>query len=181
MTSTNSVRASSGATWSRHRLRPVGALLAVVAVTFAACDDDVETIAPPDTATRQTLSNVTGEPFPAAELTIRHQAPQADVDVTYTVTCSAGDAAIGGGDVDVDPQAACAALGDPAVVDRLVEGPPDDQVCTEQFGGEDVATIDGTIETAPVGTTVDRVNGCGISTWDELLAPILPTAVGVVE
>ena len=164
---------------SPHRRRGHVALLAIGALALAACGDDAGTLDPPDTLTRQSLSSVAGQPYPTAELTIRHRAPQADVDLTYTVTCSPGEATLGGADVEVDAQAACEALGDPAVVDWLLDGPPEDQICTEQFGGEDTATIQGTIESAPVDATVDRANGCGISTWDDLLAPLLPPAVGV--
>jgi hypothetical protein len=163
--------------------RPAGrgvAIVAVAALAFAACDDDDgDSVEPTDTIVQETLSSVAGQPYPTAELTIRHQAPQAEVDVTYTLTCSSADASLDGDEVEVDAQAACAALGDPAVIDWLAEGPPDDQVCTEQFGGEDTATIGGEVEAAPIDVTVDRVDGCGISTWDELLAPLLPPAVGV--
>ena len=161
----------------RRRTRRLGLLLAVAAVGIAGCDDD----GAPDTVGRPSLASVAGQPYPSAVLTIRHRAPQVDLDNTYTLTCSAADATLDGDAVDVDPQAACEALGDAAVVDWLLDGPPDDQVCTEQYGGDDTAAIEGTIETAPVDVTVDRVNGCGISTWDDLLAPILPPAVGVTD
>lgn len=171
---------------ARRRGRPLsrcGVLLAIASFGIAACGDD-EATAP---AATEPVSTADGESYPTAELTIRHQAPQADVDVTYTLMCGP-DAVVLGDDVDVDAQSACEALDDPAVVDRLVAGAPEDQICTEQFGGDDIATIIGTIgttgttgaiESENVDTTVDRVNGCGISTWDDLLAPVLPPAVGV--
>lgn len=155
--------------------RRCGVVLAVSALGIAACADD-RAAAPSDSPPASTGD---GALYPAADLTIRHQAPQADVDVTYTLSCSSDGAEIGGDDVGVDAPAACEALTDPAVVDRLVEGAPQDQICTEQFGGEDVATVAGTIETATVDAAIDRANGCGISDWDDLLAPILPPAVGV--
>lgn len=155
----------------------LGLLCAAAAVAIAACGDDGVS----DTVDRSTLSTVAGQPFPNAELTIRHRAPQAGIDATYTLTCSPADADLDGDPVDVDAEAACEALGNPAVVDWLLDGPPEDQICTEQFGGDDTAAIDGTVASAPVDVTVDRVNGCGISTWDELLAPILPPAIGITE
>ena len=51
-------------------------------------------------------------------------------------------------------------------------------MCTEIYGGPDVATITGDIDGAPVDTTVDRANGCGIDDWDTVLAGLLPPAVG---
>jgi len=174
----NSTHATGGRPRRAGRRRRYAAVLAVGVLALAACDDD-DAVDPPDSVTRQSLSSVAGQPYPSADLTIRHRAPQADVDVTYTVSCSPGEATLGGDDVEVDAQAACEALGDPAVVDWLADGPPEDQVCTEQFGGEDTAAIEGTVERAPIDITVDRTDGCGISTWDELLAPLLPPAVGV--
>lgn len=168
-TSTRAVR--------RRRPYRLAALLAVTAIAIAACGDDDDT-EPSESAPRESLSS---EPYPSAELTVRHRAPQADVDVTYTLTCAPADATLDGDDVEVDPAAACEALDDPAVVDWLVDGPPEDQICTEQYGGEDTAAIEGTIERAPIDITVDRVDGCGISTWDELLDPLLPPAVGVTD
>lgn len=174
----NSTHAAGGRQHRSRRRRRYAAVLAVGVLALAACDDD-DAVDPPDSVTRQSLDSVAGQPYPSADLTIRHRAPQADVDVTYTVSCSPGEATLDGDDVEVDPQEACEALGDPAVVERLADGPPEDQVCTEQFGGEDTATIVGTLETAPIDAMVDRTDGCGISTWDELLDPLLPPAIGV--
>ncbi len=67
---------------------------------------------------------------------------------------------------------ACAALADPEVIDAL-RPPSADRVCTEIYGGPEVATITGTVAGAPVDAHVDRTNGCGIARWD-VLAPILP-------
>ena len=62
---------------------------------------------------------------------------------------------------------------------RLVQGPPPDQVCTEIYGGPDVARVTGTIDDQPVDATIDRTNGCGIGDWDDLLGSILPNPIGV--
>ncbi len=147
--------------------------LVAFAVAVAACADT--------SANDGTTSSEApiGGPYPVADLSIVVEHPDRDT-IEYRLSCL-GDTATITGDVDIDEQAACLALASPDVVSRLVEGPPADQICTEQYGGPDVATITGTIDEQPVDTTVDRTNGCGISDWDELLADLLPPAVGVTD
>lgn len=148
--------------------------LVAVGVAMAACGDasaDDDPISPTTTPI--------GGPYPVADLSIVVQ-HQDRPTIEYRVTCL-GDAATIIGDVDVDEQAACLALAGSDVSARLIEGPPADQICTEQYGGPDIAAITGTIDGQPVDTTVERTNGCGISDWDELLADVLPPAVGVTD
>lgn len=118
-----------------------------------------------------------GGPFPVADLEVVVEHPDRDT-ISYQITCL-GDTATITGEVDLDDQAACEALAREDVQRRLIEGPPADQICTEQYGGPDTATITGTIDETPVDTVIDRTNGCGISDWDDLLADVLPPAVGV--
>jgi hypothetical protein len=158
-----------------HRRRSPGhlVLLAVAFTVLAACGDDAENGVEP--------TDVPGGSGVNAELEIHYEHAAAGVDQTYTVTCTDSSAELSGDAVEVDADAACAALNEPAVVERLTQGPPEDQVCTEIYGGDDTAEIEGTIGEQSVDTVADRTNGCAITTWDELLAPILPPAVGVVE
>jgi hypothetical protein len=173
----------------RRSARRLAALAVVVALPLAACGDD-DGVSDSDgnaTTPDESIDRGDGQASPTADLRIRHLAPQAGVDNEYHLTCAGGEATLTGVggepqpdvDVDVDAVAACDALGDPAVVERLTEGPPEDQVCTEVYGGEDAASIEGTIDGVTVDATVDRTDGCGIADWDELLAPILPEPVGV--
>lgn len=114
------------------------------------------------------------------DIVITH--PDAD-DVTYTISCL-GDTATIIGDVGLDDFAACDQLGEDAVRDRLLNGPPTDRACTEIYGGPDVATITGTydgVDGPAVDTTVDRSNGCGIDEWDTLLSKVLPEPLGVTS
>lgn len=142
----------------------------VAAAVLAGCGgDDGADVTPPD--------EPIGGPYPVADLEITVTHPDRD-DLQYRVVCLGDTATVTGDEGAVDEADACLALADPDVVQRLVDGPPDDRVCTEQYGGPDVATITGTIDDAPVDTMVDRVNGCGISEWDVLLAALLPPAVG---
>ena len=55
-------------------------------------------------------------------------------------------------------------------------------MCTEIYGGPDVAAITGTydgVDGPKIDTTIDRTNGCGIDEWDTLLSQVLPGALGV--
>lgn len=160
--------------WRAERTKRRICWLAVAAMVMAACGGDDSD----DGATGSTDAPV-GGPFPVAELSIVVEHPDRD-PVEYGLTCL-GDTATITADVGLDEHAACLALADTDVRSRLVDGPPTDQVCTEQYGGPDLATITGVIDEQPIDTTVDRTNGCGISDWDDLLGDLLPPAVGPTE
>lgn len=109
------------------------------------------------------------------EITIDHP----DVDAyAYRIICDGETATIEGSDA-IDAEEACNQLSQESVQERLAEGPPADRVCTEIYGGPDTATIVGSIDGRSVDTVFDRVNGCGIAEWDELLGDVLPPAIGV--
>lgn len=114
--------------------------------------------------------------YPTAELAVTVEHPDADT-VSYQVSCRDEAASVTGADLDGDT--ACRALLDAGVRSRLIEGSPRGQACTEIYGGPDVATITGTIAGQEVDARIDRSDGCGISDWDELLAGLLPAALGV--
>jgi hypothetical protein len=147
-------------------------LLAVAFTVLAACDDD---------GNGAQSTDAPGGSRVTTELEIHYEHVAAGIDQTYTVSCTDASSDVSGDAVDVDADAACEALREPAVVERLTQGPPQDQVCTEIYGGDDTAEIEGTIGDRSVDTVADRTNGCAIDTWDELLAPILPPAIGVVD
>lgn len=50
---------------------------------------------------------------------------------------------------------------------------PADTVCSQQYGGPEEATIEGTIDGAPVSAKVTRTDGCEIERWDRLVAPLI--------
>jgi predicted secreted protein len=72
-----------------------------------------------------------------------------------------------------DPAPVVAALSNSDATGLLVNGPDEQQACTEQYGGPDVAHITGAIGSATIDVTIDRADGCGIADWD-LLQPLLP-------
>ena len=73
---------------------------------------------------------------------------------------------------------ACERLATPEAQARLVDGPPQDLVCTQVYGGPDEAVVVGTIDDRPVDTIITRTDGCGIADWDTVLAGVLPAARG---
>jgi hypothetical protein len=70
------------------------------------------------------------------------------------------------------PAPACARL---AAAPRRIFAPvPADAVCTEIYGGPQVARIVGRFEFQRVWATFRRTNGCEISRWDGLSPWLLP-------
>ncbi len=101
--------------------------------------------------------------------------------IAYTIDCFGDTFTVTPQVPGIDGGTACARFDDPAVMERLVSGPPADQICTEIYGGEDVATVAGELDGTTIDATFDRTNGCGIADWDTLMAGILPPAIGVTS
>ncbi len=91
-------------------------------------------------------------------------------DRTGSVTCQAGRA-IGTGWFldDARATAVCKTLrSSPALVTRLVSGPPPSRGCTQQYGGPQQARVEGKILGDLVQATISRTDGCGIADWTAL-------------
>lgn len=156
--------------------------LATVALLFASCGSDTTTVdaGGGDTIPPDSIPEPLGAgPYPIATLDITISHPEAN-DVSYTISCL-GDTATAIGSDEIIDQKACGVLAKPEVKARLINGAPSDQACTEQYGGPDIAHIVGTFDGEAVDTKIDRVNGCGIGDWDQLLSGVLPTALGLTE
>lgn len=119
-----------------------------------------------------------GGPYPIATLEVTVTHPEADPALTYTISCLGDTATITPAVDGLDERSACERLADPETKALLVDGPPDDRICTEIYGGPDEAEIRGTIDDQPVDTVITRNNGCGIDDWDNVLAGVLPAAIG---
>ncbi len=161
-------------------MRRLLALVAIVTVVLAACGGDTSDDPlplEPDGGTGDG-AEPPGSPYPVADLTITIEHPDAET-VEYRVTCLSDTATITGIE-SLSGETACSRLAEPAVQARLASPPPE-RVCTEIYGGPDVARMDGTIDGRPIATTIDRTDGCGISDWDNLLAGVLPAALGVTD
>lgn len=72
--------------------------------------------------------------------------------------------------------AACALI---AARPEVLSPPPKDQLCTQQYGGPEVATVTGTVKGTPVDRRFSRTDGCGISAW-RIATPLLGAPGGAV-
>ncbi|MEU0370754.1 SSI family serine proteinase inhibitor [Streptomyces sp. NPDC006283] len=71
-------------------------------------------------------------------------------------------------------ESACRRLEELAKQERDPFAPvPQDQMCTQQFGGPATARVTGTWRGRQIDATFDRSNGCEISRW-QTLEPVLP-------
>ncbi len=155
-------------------------LIATLALAVTACggDSTASTAPAPTTTVPARLMPGADAAIGSVQVTVSH--PSID-PIVYTLDCFGDTFTVTPAVPGIDAAAACARFGDPAVIDRLVLGPPAGQICTEIYGGEDVAVLTGTIDDEPINATIDRTNGCGIADWDTLLAGILPPAIGVTS
>lgn len=170
---------------SRRRLVKSAGLLLAVTMGLAACgassgevaaggDDSVSDPPSGDTTTvPDNDSPIGGGPYPVATLSITITHPEHE-DVAYIITCL-GDTATVSPELDTSADGACLALADTEVERLLVQGQPEDQICTEIYGGADVALIVGEINGQQVNLQIDRTNGCGIADWESLGAALPPS------
>jgi hypothetical protein len=63
-----------------------------------------------------------------------------------------------------DPEEACEKLDD---LDNPFKETETDAICTEQFGGPQLASVQGVYRDETVSTRFERTNGCEISRWDK--------------
>src|SRR5674476_1282586 len=105
-----------------------------------------------------------------ADLTIVVDPTGEGATQTFTLTCSPD-----GGD-HPDPAAACATLAQAGVGANA--STPRGVACTEQWGGPQVATVQGTVDGEQISARFDRTNGCQISRWDRL-APVFGPDAGL--
>ena len=119
-------------------MRFVVVLAALVFV--AGCGEDDETEAP------------AGTPAEMAQLTVIVDTGNG-TKKTADITCKEPD------DSDV-----CAALADMDL--KTFEPVPGNQACTQQYGGPETATVQGTLNGEEIDAKFSRVNGCEIARWD---------------
>jgi hypothetical protein len=63
-----------------------------------------------------------------------------------------------------DPEGACEQLDE---MEQPFAETPEDAICTEQYGGPQLASIQGVYRDESVTTRFDRTNGCEISRWNK--------------
>jgi hypothetical protein len=98
-----------------------------------------------------------------AELAITVIPAEGEPEVSHTLVCEAGVPAAESS--HPAPEAACAALKENAALLSPETGGTA-QVCTEQYGGPQTATVTGVVDGVPVEAEFSRTNGCEISAWD---------------
>ena len=81
---------------------------------------------------------------------------------SFTLTCDPP------GGTHRDPAAACAAIEEAGGAVAFAT-PTDDMACTEQYGGPQVATAEGTVDGEPVGTT--SICRTAVATPKRMIAP----------
>lgn len=99
------------------------------------------------------------------DLVIRYDSGDGTGVQQWTLTCA-------GSVQGSHPQAeqACARLDS---LDQPFAPLPADQICTEQYGGPQTATVTGLWRGEAVELALSRVNGCFIAQWDRLV-PLVP-------
>ncbi|MGW6130285.1 SSI family serine proteinase inhibitor [Cellulomonas sp. NPDC055163] len=125
----------------------------------------------PEPTTSTSTEDPAAAPAPSgASLTVMLDETGSGDVRTMTLTCDPA-----GGD-HPDPAAACAALA--AAGPGAFDPPPGDTMCTQLFGGPQVAVVEGTVGGVPVSARFTRTDGCEIGRWDAL-APLLGSTGGV--
>lgn len=145
-----------------------GMIVVALALVLWACGDSES-----DGAAEMPLG---AGPYPVADVRVEVTHPERVLN--YRISCQGDTASLTGDDVDVSADRACSALSDAAVEEFLVNGPQENRVCTEIYGGPDVASVSGMINGEEVDVVIDRANGCGIDDWDVVLDGVLPVPAG---
>lgn len=80
--------------------------------------------------------------------------------------------AVGGGYLSNDEaaRAACRTALEPQNANYLAEGPPEERICTQVYGGPQTARVRGEVRGRPVDVSFERTNGCWISDWERFSA-----------
>ena len=144
--------------------------LAALPLLAAACggsgDDEAGSSPGTEASVSPTSSAAAGD---AADLTIAVK--RADgTTTTWTLTCEPP-----GGD-HPDPAKACQVLA--AEGASALQPVPEDQVCSQMFGGAQTARITGTWRGQPVTSDLSLTNGCEISRWSALEGLLPPVSEG---
>jgi hypothetical protein len=141
----------------RLLLLPAALLLAV---TLTACGGG-------DT----TAGTTGGEP--TTSLTVTVDQGDGSKPTTWTLTCNPT------GGSHPQAQQACDWLASAASLDpNPLEPVPADVACTEIYGGDQTARVEGTLAGEPVAIDFSRTNGCEIARWDAA-QPLLVEPGGV--
>lgn len=95
-----------------------------------------------------------------AELEVVVVRAPGDAEQRWMLRCSGPDALPGSTHPAAGP--ACALV---AARPELLAPPPRNRLCTQQYGGPEVATVTGMVGGAPTNRRFTRTDGCGIAEW----------------
>jgi hypothetical protein len=156
----------------------------VAGLLLVSCGSDDDGVIEAGQGTTSTSAPATSTPSDSTT-TIPEEPVSGDISLTVqvtadnqqlregTLTCGDDGAARGGGFLadQAAADAACELLtGNEAAVYRLVQGQAPNMLCTQIYGGPEVAKVTGTIDGQRVAATIKRNDGCGIADWTMLVA-----------
>ncbi len=170
-------------TFNPRRIATLIAIVAAITLLAAACGDSTTDIgAPSDNPTTTQAPTTTQEPLGAGpysiadiSFVIHPDGVDSAATADYRLSCL-GDTATVTGDAPNSAGVMCLALNQLDIRGLLTNGPAPDRICTENYGGPNVALITGTLDDVAIDTIANRINGCAINDWDVTLAALLPTA-----
>ncbi|WP_077491031.1 SSI family serine proteinase inhibitor [Sinomonas mesophila] len=129
----------------------------------------------PSSSTPSTSGQPSGtQGAPTADLEVVVVSAPGEPEQRWTLQCS-GAAPLPG---STHPSAAAAC----ALLDArrdVLDPPAQNRLCTQQYGGPDVATVTGTLDGAPVDRRFSRTDGCEIADWSAAQALIGPPSGAV--
>lgn len=128
-------------------------------LSMAACGSEQHTGTSADKPSGTTSVQPSGPSAAQTALTVRVKASAKAPAKTWTLDCDPT-----GGDHPKAAQA-CSAL---AKVQDPFKPVPKDQMCTQIYGGPEVATVKGTWKGKPVDTTFSRKDGCQLHRWSQV-------------
>lgn len=155
-----------------HLVSFVAAVVGVLLLLGGCGGDDTVGTGPgtPTPAPAPGTSGVSGPASAADAISLDVRGGTREEPGTWTRRLTCDNAVVNAEGID-EPAAACAAVRSAAGQAALFPDPG--LVCTQQYGGPEVAEISGSIGARTLQVTVTRSDGCGIAAWDAL-QPLLP-------
>ena len=141
----------------RTRVRALG-LIAIVLLAVSACGSGSGSDS--ESEPQQPGTTAGGEAEGGTSLKITFWPAGQGGGGTQTATLSCNPT----GGTHPRPEEACAKL---ATMDDPFAPPPTDEMCTQQYGGDEQALIEGIYEGQPVHYPLSRTNGCEIARFEQ--------------
>lgn len=167
-------------TRTRHvrpsRLVVVGLILSVLTVTAACAQQSPGTSGGPSGAAPTSPGPTAAAPTAVAEVDLTINLTGAPGATPRQFRLVADGSAPAAGTTLPDPAAALAAVKQYGA-ELLLKFPDPNRICTDQYGGPEVAVVTGWLDGKAVNATFKRTNGCEIASW-QALAPLFGAPAG---